>query len=137
MVRVGVGGTNPMGFASRLHTEPHLSRMRAAGREGPAAQPSLVSSDLAAHRPSEGAFLPAICLALGIGDAQLEVKGSLFVKGEPACSCVCVHSGSEKSWPDCSLGGLTPKVCVPRSVPEARVWTQSRCLQPPSHTQTY
>lgn len=29
------------------------------------------------------------------------------------CACGCVHSGLEKSWPDCSLGGLTPNMCVP------------------------
>ena len=92
-MRVGVGGINLMGFASQLHTEPHLSRMWAAGQEGPAAQPSLVSSDLAAHHPSEGVFLPPSVWHWAIGEAQRPVKGDLSVKGELACSCMCVPVG--------------------------------------------
>lgn len=110
-----------------------------AGQEGPAAQPSLVSSDFAAHHPSEGGFLPTICLALGNWRCSAWCEGKpVHERGtRPAGVCVSVHSSLEKSWPDCSLGRLTPKVCVLRSLPESAVWSQSRCLQPPSYTPAY
>lgn len=110
-MKVGMGEINLMD--SVLHTEPQLSGMWKRGRRALLLRPHLLAVTLLPITPQrEGSFPPSVW-HWAIGDAQLDMKGNLFMKGEPGLRvCVCVYS----LWLREILARLFPRQAVTQGV---------------------